>query len=118
MNLFMMLGALGPSYELCGQQLFPIGTVYDPFVCRGLDALIYDLYNQAKLIVVGTPSGITLEPRGRRAPVHHHALDRHRAAATCSSTSPCFGREVEWMLLEALRQIARPRSTACPPTCA
>ena len=60
----MMLGSLGISYELCGQQLFPIGTVYDPFVCRGLDALIYDLYNQSKMIVVGTPSGITLSPEG------------------------------------------------------
>ena len=55
MNLFLLLGQLGLSYELCGQQLFPIGTVYDPFVCRGLDALIYGLYNGAKFIFVGTP---------------------------------------------------------------
>ena len=49
----MMLGALGTSYELCGQQLFPIGTVYDPFVCRGLDALIYSLYVGSKMIFAG-----------------------------------------------------------------
>ena len=45
MNLFMALGQFGLSYELTGQHLIPIGTVYDPFVCRGLDALIYSLYS-------------------------------------------------------------------------
>ena len=35
----MMLGMFGLSAELTGQQLIPIGTVYDPFVLRGLDAL-------------------------------------------------------------------------------
>ena len=104
MNLFMMLGALGTSYELCGQQLFPIGTVYDPFVCRGLDALIYDLYNQSKFILVGTPSGITLSPEG----------GAHQSTITPSIGielpnllfyEPSFGREVEWVLLEALRQV-------------
>ena len=64
MNLFMLLGQLGMSYELSGQQLFPIGTVYDPFVCRGLDALIYGLYCGAKFIFAGTPSGVSLSPEG------------------------------------------------------
>ncbi|MCB0197829.1 MAG: pyruvate dehydrogenase, partial [Anaerolineae bacterium] len=64
MNLFMLLGMLGLSKELSGQHLIPIGTVYDPFVCRGLDALIYSLYSGAKFIFAGTPSGITLSPEG------------------------------------------------------
>jgi pyruvate dehydrogenase E1 component len=34
MNLFMLLGMMGLAAELCGQPLIPIGTVYDPFVCR------------------------------------------------------------------------------------
>ena len=57
MNLFMALGQFGLSYELTGQHLIPIGTVYDPFVCRGLDALIYSLYGGAKMIFAGTPAG-------------------------------------------------------------
>ena len=62
MNLFMALGQFGLSYELTGQHLIPIGTVYDPFVCRGLDALIYGLYGGAKMIFAGTPSGVSLSP--------------------------------------------------------
>ena len=80
MNLFMALGQFGLSYELTGQHLIPIGTVYDPFVCRGLDALIYSLYVGAKMIFAGTPAGVSLSPGGRRAPEHGDALARHRAA--------------------------------------
>ena len=64
MNLFLMLHALGLGHELHGEHLLPVGTVYDPFVCRGLDALIYGLYNGARFIVAGTPAGITLAPEG------------------------------------------------------
>ena len=44
MNLFLLLGQLGLSWDLSGQPLIPIGTVYDPFVLRGLDAFIYSVY--------------------------------------------------------------------------
>jgi hypothetical protein len=37
MNLFLLLGQLGLAWDLSGQPLLPIGTVYDPFVCRGLE---------------------------------------------------------------------------------
>ena len=47
-----------------GQRLLPVGTVYDPFVCRGLDALIYALYSGASFVFAGTPSGVTLAPEG------------------------------------------------------
>ncbi|MCX6014938.1 MAG: pyruvate dehydrogenase, partial [Chloroflexales bacterium] len=40
MNLFMLLGMAGLSHELLGAPLVPIGTVYDPFVLRGLDSFI------------------------------------------------------------------------------
>ncbi|MCZ6634353.1 MAG: pyruvate dehydrogenase, partial [bacterium] len=63
-NLFMMLGQLGASYEMHGEMLLPIGTLYDPFVRRGLDAFVYSVYSGAKFMVVGTPSGITLAPEG------------------------------------------------------
>jgi pyruvate dehydrogenase E1 component len=103
MNLFSMLGMLGLSHELSGQLVFPIGTVYDPFVLRGMDALIYSVYSESKMIFAGTPSGITLAPEG----------GAHQSTITPSvgielpglrSYEPCFAQELEWALLEGLRQ--------------
>ena len=64
MNLFLLLAAGGLSHSLFGKRLIPIGTVYDPFVSRGLDALNYACYQDARFIIVGTPSGVTLAPEG------------------------------------------------------
>jgi pyruvate dehydrogenase E1 component len=64
MNLFLLLGAAGLSHALFGKRLIPIGTVYDPFVARGLDALNYACYQDARFMIVGTPSGVTLAPEG------------------------------------------------------
>ncbi|WP_420348771.1 transketolase [Pelagibius sp.] len=64
MNLFLLLGALGLSHSLFGERLLPIGTLYDPFIQRGLDALNYACYQDARFLLVATPSGITLAPEG------------------------------------------------------
>ena len=64
MNLFLLLAAAGLSHSLFGRRLIPIGTLYDPFVSRGLDALNYACYQDARFMVVGTPSGVTLAPEG------------------------------------------------------
>ncbi len=64
MNLFIMLSALGLSHSINGERLLPIGTLYDPFIERGLDALNYACYQDARFIVVATPSGISLAPEG------------------------------------------------------
>ncbi|MFZ1884179.1 MAG: transketolase [Rhodoplanes sp.] len=64
MNLFILLSALGLAHSIHGERLFPIGTLYDPFVERGLDALNYACYQDARFILAGTPSGITLSPEG------------------------------------------------------
>lgn len=64
MNLMLLLGAAGLSHSLFGKRLIPIGTVYDPFVARGLDALNYACYQDARFMLVGTPSGVTLAPEG------------------------------------------------------
>lgn len=64
MNLFILLSALGLSHAINGERLLPIGTLYDPFIARGLDALNYACYQDARFIVVATPSGITLAPEG------------------------------------------------------
>ncbi|MBV7256274.1 transketolase [Pacificimonas sp. WHA3] len=63
-NLFLMLAAMGLSGQLFGTRLMPIGTVYDPFISRGLDALNYGCYQNARFLLVATPAGLTLGPEG------------------------------------------------------
>ncbi len=63
-NLFLMLAALGLAAPVFGTRLFPVGTVYDPFIARGLDALNYACYQDARFLLVATPSGLTLGPEG------------------------------------------------------
>src|ERR671919_309105 len=63
-NLFLLLAALGLSGPLFGERLIPIGTLYDPFIARGLDALTYASYQDARFLLVATPSGISLAPEG------------------------------------------------------
>jgi pyruvate dehydrogenase E1 component len=63
-NLFLVLAAAGLAAPLFGTRLIPIGTVYDPFIARGLDALNYACYQDARFILVATPSGLTLGPEG------------------------------------------------------
>jgi pyruvate dehydrogenase E1 component len=63
-NLFLMLAALGLAAPVFGTRLMPIGTVYDPFIARGLDALNYACYQDARFLLVATPSGLTLGPEG------------------------------------------------------
>ena len=103
MNLFSLLGMMGLSHEHNGELLFPIGTLYDPFVCRGLDSIIYGLYSGSKFIFVATPSGVTLAPEG----------GAHQSSVTPSLGielpeldywEPTFALELEWTLLEGLRQ--------------
>ncbi len=64
MNLFIMLSALGLAHAHFGTRLLPVGTLYDPFIERGLDALNYACYQDARFILVATPSGVTLAPEG------------------------------------------------------
>ena len=64
MNLMLLLGAAGLSHSLFGQRLIPVGTLYDPFIARGLDALTYACYQDARFLLVATPSGVSLAPEG------------------------------------------------------
>jgi pyruvate dehydrogenase E1 component len=63
-DLFLNLAAFGMADSLFGVRLLPIGTVYDPFIARGLDSLNYACYQNARFMIVGTPSGVTLAPEG------------------------------------------------------
>jgi pyruvate dehydrogenase E1 component len=64
MNLFILLSALGLSHSIFGERILPIGTLYDPFIYRGADALNYACYQDARFMIVATPSGVTLAPEG------------------------------------------------------
>jgi len=100
-NLFLLLGTLGLAGELYGQPLLPVGTVYDPFVCRALDAFIYAAYSQAKFIVVGTPSGISLSSEGgAHQSIITPGIGLQLPGVTCYE--PAFALELEWILLHAL----------------
>jgi pyruvate dehydrogenase E1 component len=63
-NLFLMLSALGLSHTINGARLLPVGTVYDPFILRAADQLNYACYQDARFILVATPSGVTLAGEG------------------------------------------------------
>jgi pyruvate dehydrogenase E1 component len=63
-NLFLFLAAAGLAAPLFGARLLPVGTLYDPFIERGLDALNYACYQDARFMVAATPSGLTLAPEG------------------------------------------------------
>ena len=63
-KLTALRAKLDLSHSLFGERLLPIGTVYDPFIARGLDALNYACYQDARFMIVGTPSGVTLAPEG------------------------------------------------------
>ncbi len=104
MDLFMWLSQFGLTAELFDEPLVPLGTVYDPFIARGLDALIHALYVGSRFILVATPSGVTLAPEG----------GAHQSTVTPSlgielpglrSWEPAFGQEAAWCLLEAIRGV-------------
>src|SRR6056297_3624898 len=107
MNLFLALHAFGLGHELHGQHLLPIGTVYDPFVCRGLDALIHALYNDARFVVVGTPAGVTLAPEGG---AHQSTITPSIGLGLpgLSYCEPAYAQAVDWLLCDGLAGLARP----------
>lgn len=107
MNLFLLLGQLGSAGADFGEPLAPIGTVYDPFVLRGLDAFVYSLYAGARFIVVGTPAGIALGYEGGA----HQSIVTPSVGAELPAT--CFyelayGTAVDWVLCEAVRNVLAP----------
>ena len=103
-NLFLALGAFGLARELSGTTLLPIGTLYDPFVTRGLDALYHALYAGARFIVAATPSGVSLSPEGG---AHQSVITPGIGVALPAIRyfEPAFAQEVEWILLDGLARL-------------
>ncbi|KKK07815.1 pyruvate dehydrogenase [Micromonospora sp. HK10] len=116
MNLFLLLGQLGLAWDLSGQPLLPVGTVYDPFVLRGLDAFLYGTYSGSRFVVAGTPSGITLAPEGG---AHQSTITASVGLELPGVTflEPAYAGSLDWLLCDALGQIAQgstPAATAAP----
>ena len=117
MNLFLLLHALGLGHDLHGEHLLPIGTVYDPFVCRGLDALIYGLYSGSRFVVVGTPAGVTLAPEGG---AHQSTITPSIGLELPGLTyaEPAFARALDWLLCDGLADLgAAGRRRRCTCAC-
>jgi pyruvate dehydrogenase E1 component len=106
-NLFLMLAALGLAGDLFGEPLLPIGTVYDPFIARGLDALNYACYQDARFLLVATPSGVTLGPEGGA----HQSINPPLIAMGQPGLrhyEPAFADELAAMIEEAFRLLQAP----------
>src|SRR3954454_24238493 len=106
-NLFLMLAAAGLSGDLFGCRLFPVGTLYDPFIARGLDALNYACYQDARFLLVATPSGITLGPEGGA----HQSINPPLIALGQPGLrhyEPAFADELAAMMEHAFRLIDDP----------
>ncbi len=116
MNLFGLLGQLGLSWDLSAQPLLPVGTVYDPFVLRGLDAFVYSTYSGARFVVAGTPSGVSLAPEGG---AHQSTITASVGLELPGVTllEPGYATALDWLLCNALGRIAggpSPTATAAP----
>jgi pyruvate dehydrogenase E1 component len=106
-NLFLMLAAAGLSGDLFGTRLFPVGTLYDPFIARGLDSLNYACYQDARFLLVATPSGITLGPEGGA----HQSINPPLIALGQPGLrhyEPAYADELAVMMEEAFRLIDDP----------
>ena len=117
MNLFLLLGQLGLAFDLSDQPLLPVGTVYDPFVLRGLDAFIYSVYSGARFVVAGTPSGVTLAPEGG---AHQSTITASVGMELPNVTfiEPAYAVALDWLLCGALQSVAAagPAGPAGPGT--
>ena len=110
-NLFLNLASLGLAHELFGVRLLPVGTLYDPFIARGLDALTYATYQSARFILVATPSGISLAPEGGA----HQSIGTPLIGMSLPGLvawEPAFADEVEVVLRAAFELIQRPDGAA------
>nr|WP_248147146.1 pyruvate dehydrogenase [Microbacterium aoyamense] len=105
-NLVGLISELGSTWSRWGQPLFPIGTIYDPFVERALEPWSFGMYAGGQSILVGTPSGVTLAPEGGA----HQSIKTPSIGLEqpeCVSYEPAFVIDTEWTLLAAMSQMGR-----------
>jgi pyruvate dehydrogenase E1 component len=106
-NLVGLLAELGSTWSRDGQPLFPVGTLYDPFVGRALEPWAFGMYAGGQSILIGTPSGVTLAPEGgAHQSIITPAIGLEQPG--CIAWEPAFGQDFEWTFLHALSLLGRP----------
>jgi pyruvate dehydrogenase E1 component len=111
MNLVLLLGQLGLTWDFQRERLFPIGAIYDPFVMRALEGIVYSVYSGSGFVLAGTPSGISLSREGGA----HQSINTPGIGIETPGlgyAEPCYARELEWLLLDALDRMQRPAGEA------
>ena len=107
LNLVGLLSELGATWSRAGLPLYPIGTVYDPFVGRALEPWSFGIYAGGQSILVGTPSGVSLAPEGG---AHQSIITPSIGLEQpgCTAWEPAFAQDFEWTMLAALASLGRP----------
>jgi pyruvate dehydrogenase E1 component len=107
MNLVLLLSQLGLTWDFHRERLFPVGTLYDPFVMRALEGIVYSTYSGSRFVLAGTPSGISLSREGGA----HQSLNTPGIGIETPGLTyaePCYARELEWLLLDSLARMQEP----------
>lgn len=107
MNLVLALGQLGLTWDFQRERLFPVGALYDPFVMRALEGIVFSVYQGARFVLCGTPSGISLSREGGA----HQSLSTPGIGIETPGLTycePAFARELEWLLADGLRRLQEP----------
>ena len=110
-NFFIMLASLGLAAPHFGTRLLPVGTVYDPFIARGLDALNYGCYQDARFLLVGTPSGVTLAAEGgAHQSINTPLIGMGQPGLACFE--PAYADELAAMMRWAFDHMQRPEGSS------
>ena len=110
-NFFLLLGAAGLAPSMTGARVLPVGTVYDSSVNRGLDALNYACYQDARFLLVSTPSGVSLAPEGGQ----HQSVNTPligMGADRLAAFEPSYVDELAVLLRHGLETIQQPDGSA------
>lgn len=88
-----------------------MGTVYDPFIARGLDALNYGCYSDSRFLLVGTPSGVTLAAEGGA----HQSINTPligMGQLNLAYYEPAYADELALMMAYAFDHMQRPEGSS------
>ena len=78
---------------------------------RALEGIVYSAYSGSRFVLAGTPSGISLSREGG---AHQSIITAGIGIETPGLTyaEPCYARELEWLLLDALARLQEPDGEA------
>jgi pyruvate dehydrogenase E1 component len=78
---------------------------------RALEGIVYSTYSGSRFVLAGTPSGISLSREGGA----HQSLSTPGIGIETPGLTyaePCYARELEWLLLDALARMQTPEGEA------